>query len=159
MERYDTIDEFVERAADELLTGANVYFDLIKRQFTSLRKEWTDDFEINFAESDAEEFEEIAKTRFTEIDPEIARDIKEALTLPDNIETPNSHIQYGWRKDFIKANCDNAAFCRNAIKALSDRHPFRSFKDTLNFHNLTEQWHDYERDRMLSYIRHELFLD
>lgn len=102
-----------------------------------------------------EDFEKIAKDSHDDM-IDLVREIRDAIMLPDNIEAPFSSVTFRWREDFVEVHRDNARFVNRTVGALSDKHPFRSFKMAVYDHDLKKEWFAFELDRMKEYVRHEL---
>ncbi len=102
-----------------------------------------------------DEFEKIAKDSHDDM-IDLVREIRDAIMLPDNIEAPFSSVTFRWREDFVEVHRDNAQFVTRVVRALSGKHPFRSFKMAVYDHDLKKEWFAFELDRMKEYVRHEL---
>lgn len=90
-----------------------------------------------------DEFEKIAENSHDYM-IDLVREIREAIMLPDNIEAPFSSVTFRWREDFVEAHRDNARFVNRAVRALSGKHPFRSFKMAVYDHDLKKEWFAFE---------------
>lgn len=102
-----------------------------------------------------DEFEKVAEDSHDDM-IDLVREIRNAIMLPDNIEAPFSSVTFRWREDFVEAHRDNARFVNRAVRALSGKYPFRSFKMAVYDHDLKKEWFAFELDRMKEYVRYEL---
>lgn len=154
MEKFDNIEDFVKGMAEELLTGSRVYYDLDKLRYSAVFIDWIHEYG-EYIDLEDDEFEKIAKDTHDDM-IDLVREIRDAIMLPDNIEAPFSSVTFRWREDFVEVHRDNARFVNRAVRALSGKHPFRSFKMAVYDHDLKKEWFAFELDRMKEYVRHEL---
>ncbi len=154
MEEFDNIEDFVKGMAEELLTGSRVYYDLDKLRYSAVFIDWIHEYG-EYIDLEDDEFEKVAKDSHDDM-IDLVREIRDAIMLSDNIEAPFSSVTFRWREDFVEVHRDNARFLPRAVRALSGKHPFRSFKMAVYDHDLKKEWFAFELDRMKEYVRHEL---
>lgn len=158
MEKYNDINEFVKKIADSLLAGFIVYYDIESLRFGDVSESWFDEYD-DYIDADKSEFDTIGPRKLQEWEKSLIKVVQETITLPAQIETPPSWQQFRWREEFLDELPGNARFKSSAARALSGRHPFRAFKDELNYYRIDKQWFQYEFERMEAYVRHELNID
>lgn len=135
-------EELISQIADELLMADYVYYDPISF-------EWRGVLESEILACDEE----------LEPSDEEMENLREALNLPYCIEKPESFVQFPWREDFVNLHSSNTEFFKEAVNALSRRHPFRNFKIVLTqYPDLRKEWFEYEIARMKKYVEAELVI-
>lgn len=154
MEKPNNIEDFVKGVAEELLTGSRVYYDLDKLIYSAVFIDLIHEYG-EYIDLEDDEFEKVAEDSHDDM-IDLVREIRNAIMFPDNIEAPFSSVTFRWREDFVEAHRDNARFVNRAVRALSGKYPFRSFKMAVYDHDLKKEWFAFELDRMKEYVRHEL---
>jgi len=160
MEKFDSKEEFIKHVAEELTTGFMVHYDADRLQYVpTMENEYGVDDYDDYLELSDEEFEKIPAGELSEFDRDRIRSLREANTCKSFIEAPPSFIHFEWMADFVDDHSNHTAFFRRAERALNNRHPFSGFKDQIHYYGLQDEWYSYQLERMIQYVRHEIYLE
>lgn len=154
MDKYNSIEELANNTADYLSMGMIVYCDPENLTAAGIFENWLFEYS-EYLELDDKEFEEIRKgdDRW-QIDH--AQFLREAVSLPVTIESPESRTVYRWMEDFIDEHQHQRAFFEKATKALERRKPFKGFKYVVFDFNLQQEWFAYRSRHLADYVLSEL---